>query len=71
MATYTEFRIFHKSEESKKQYEAEIDETLKRLGFTSRAEWLRQMVRDAKDHVKRLDAQTAYINAELKGEGRK
>lgn len=64
---YTEIRIPHESREDKEQYEAELDKALKRISYSSRAEWLRQCVRDAIYEAKRLDAETEYINNGGKG----
>jgi metal-responsive CopG/Arc/MetJ family transcriptional regulator len=63
---YTEIRIPHKTDGEKLAYESELDKAIKRIGFNNRAEWLRQMVRDAVYQSNRLDKQTEYINKGLK-----
>jgi metal-responsive CopG/Arc/MetJ family transcriptional regulator len=70
---YTEIRIPHKTDGEKLIYEIELDQALRRIGFNNRAEWLRQMARDAISHARQLDAQTDYINSEIsiKVEGEK
>jgi metal-responsive CopG/Arc/MetJ family transcriptional regulator len=70
---YTEIRIPHKTDGEKLIYEIELDQALRRIGFNNRAEWLRQMARDAMCKAKQLDAQTDYINSEasIKVEGEK
>jgi metal-responsive CopG/Arc/MetJ family transcriptional regulator len=71
---YTEIRIPHKTDGEKLIYEIELDQALRRIGFNNRAEWLRQMIRDAIYQAKRLDTQTEHINAKIKvdieGEGK-
>lgn len=44
---YTEIRIYHKDEAEKQEYESRLHNAIKRLGYKSRTEWLRQMVREA------------------------
>jgi metal-responsive CopG/Arc/MetJ family transcriptional regulator len=71
---YTEIRIPHGTAGEKLIYEIELDQALKRIGFNNRAEWLRQMARDAIYQSRRLDEQTEHINAKIKvdieGEGK-
>jgi metal-responsive CopG/Arc/MetJ family transcriptional regulator len=71
---YTEIRIPHKTDGEKLIYEIELDQALRRIGFNNRAEWLRQMIRDAIYQAKRLDTQTDYINKgisiKVEGEGK-
>ena len=48
---YTELRIFHKNEEEKEAYERYLDESLKALGYKSRAEWFKEMVRNTNNEA--------------------
>jgi hypothetical protein len=51
---YTEIRIAHESEERKKQFEAELDETVKRERYKNRADWVY------------YKAQEAWVNENIK-----
>jgi hypothetical protein len=48
---YTEIRISHKNEGEKGAYERYLDESLKALGYKSRAEWLKEMARDTNNEA--------------------
>lgn len=43
----TVIRVEHKTEESKKQWERELNEAIEKLGYRTKAEWLSAMKRDA------------------------
>jgi len=44
---YTEIRIPHKTLEEKRKHEEELDKTIKALGYKDRADWYRDMKRQA------------------------
>ena len=48
---YTEIRIAHKTPEEKEAYERYLDESLKALGYKSRTEWIKEMVRNANNEA--------------------
>lgn len=43
---YTEFRISHKTKEEKQEYELKLDEALKKRGYKSRIEWIKEQYRE-------------------------
>lgn len=50
---YTEIRLPHKSIEEKKEYENKLDEAIKQNGYSSRAEFVREKIRELIRNTKR------------------
>ena len=51
---YTEIRLPHKSIEEKKEYENKLDEAVKKNGYSSRVEFIREKIRELVRNTKQV-----------------
>jgi hypothetical protein len=43
---YTEFRITHKTQEDKEEYEQKLNEALKQNGYSGKVDWIKEKYRE-------------------------